>query len=47
MKFTDYLFDEVKDIWESYLNHPFVKEIGEGTLPKENLKAILYKIIYI
>lgn len=41
MKFTDYLFDEVKDIWKSYLNHPFVKEIGEGTLPKEKFKRYL------
>ena len=41
MKFTDYLFDEVKDIWERYLNHPFVKEIGEGTLPKEKFKSYL------
>lgn len=41
MKFTDYLFDEVKDIWESYLKHPFVKEIGEGILPKEKFKRYL------
>ncbi|MDU1539508.1 MAG: thiaminase II [Paeniclostridium sordellii] len=41
MKFTDYLFDEVKDIWKSYLNHLFVKEIGEGTLPKEKFKRYL------
>lgn len=41
MKFTDYLFDEVKDIWKSYLNHPFVNEIGEGTLPKEKFKRYL------
>ncbi|WP_270505941.1 thiaminase II [Paraclostridium sordellii] len=41
MKFTDYLFDEAKDIWESYLNHPFVREIGEGTLPKEKFKNYL------
>lgn len=41
MKFTAYLFDEVKDIWKSYLNHPFVNEIGEGTLPKEKFKRYL------
>lgn len=41
MKFTDYLFDEVKDIWKSYLNHPFVNEIGEGRLPKEKFKRYL------
>lgn len=41
MKFTDCLFEEVKDIWESYLNHPFVREIGEGTLPKDKFKRYL------
>ncbi|MBC6002549.1 thiaminase II [Paraclostridium tenue] len=41
MRFTDYLFNEVKDIWKSYLNHPFVNEIGEGTLPKEKFKRYL------
>ncbi|MGL5507561.1 MAG: thiaminase II [Paraclostridium sp.] len=41
MKFTDYLFEEVKDIWEAYLNHPFIKEIGEGTLPREKFKNYL------
>ena len=41
MKFTDYLFEEVKDIWQSYLDHPFVAEIGEGTLPKEKFKKYL------
>lgn len=41
MKFTDYLFEEVRDIWEGYLAHPFVREIGEGTLPKEKFKRYL------
>ena len=41
MKFTECLFEEVKEIWEEYLNHPFVKEMGEGTLPKEKFKNYL------
>lgn len=41
MKFTDYLFEEVREIWEGYLKHPFVVEIGQGTLPKEKFKAYL------
>lgn len=41
MKFTDYLFEEVKDIWQEYLEHPFIKELGEGTLPKEKFKNYL------
>lgn len=35
MKFTDRLFKAVKPVWNSYLEHPFVKGIGEGTLEKE------------
>lgn len=41
MKFSDYLFNEVENIWLGYLNHPFVKEIGEGTLDKEKFKYYL------
>ncbi|MFV0314607.1 MAG: thiaminase II [Anaerotignum sp.] len=32
MKLTDRLLDGVKDIWSGYLEQPFVKELGEGTL---------------
>lgn len=35
MKFTDRLFENVKPVWDSYLEHPFVKGIGEGNLDKE------------
>ncbi|HLR72215.1 MAG TPA: thiaminase II [Pseudogracilibacillus sp.] len=35
MVFTDRLFKTVEPIWNSYLEHPFVKGIGEGTLDKE------------
>lgn len=41
MKFTDYIFEEVKEFWGSYLEHPFIKEIGEGTLDKEKFKNYL------
>ncbi|MBU3144859.1 thiaminase II [Clostridium sp. CF012] len=41
MKFTDYIFEEVKGFWNSYLEHPFIKEIGEGTLDKEKFKKYL------
>ena len=32
MKFSEVLFSEVKEIWDGYLEHPFVKAIGEGHL---------------
>ncbi|MBK5242970.1 thiaminase II [Clostridium sp.] len=41
MKFTDYIFEEVEEFWKSYLEHPFIKEIGEGTLDKEKFKNYL------
>lgn len=41
MKFTDYLFEKNRELWEDYLKHPFIKEIGEGTLPKEKFLAYL------
>lgn len=41
MKFTEVLFKEVKELWDEYLEHPFVKEIGEGTLSKDKFKNYL------
>lgn len=35
MLFSDRLFKAVEPVWNSYLEHPFVKGIGEGTLDKE------------
>ncbi|HEY9569638.1 MAG TPA: thiaminase II [Metalysinibacillus sp.] len=32
MQFTDRLFTKVAPVWQSYLEHPFVKGIGDGTL---------------
>jgi len=34
-KFTDRLFENAKPIWEKNHNHPFVQEIGKGTLSEE------------
>lgn len=34
-KFTDRLFHNVRDIWEANHQHPFVQELGQGTLDKE------------
>ena len=32
MKLADRLFNSVEGLWESYLEHPFVKGIADGTL---------------
>ncbi len=36
--FTDRLWNKVEPIWNSYLEHPFVKGIGNGTLDQEKFK---------
>ncbi|MGL5616608.1 MAG: thiaminase II [Sarcina sp.] len=41
MNFTDYLFEGSYDIWKQYLEHPFIKELGEGTLDKDKFKEYL------
>src|SRR5699024_7385537 len=38
MMFTDRLFKRVEPLWNSYLQHPFVRGIGEGTLDQEKFK---------
>ncbi len=35
MLFSERLFKKVEPVWKSYLEHPFVKGIGTGTLEKE------------
>lgn len=32
MKLSKILYESVEEIWKSYLCHPFVKQLGEGTL---------------
>ena len=32
MKLTEILYEDVKDIWDGYLKHPFVSGIGDGSL---------------
>lgn len=41
MKFTQYLFQKSEKIWEEYLNHPFIKELAEGCLPREKFQYYL------
>ncbi|MEM2878169.1 MAG: thiaminase II [Candidatus Hadarchaeales archaeon] len=48
MRFTDLLYKKNKDLWDLQLNHPFIREMGEGTLDvakfrfyaKENYKYL-------
>lgn len=41
MKFRDKLFKEVDDIWNKYLEHPFIKGMKTGELDKEKFKEYL------
>ncbi|PWU66616.1 thiaminase II [Gracilibacillus dipsosauri] len=36
--FTDHLWKKVEPIWSSYLEHPFVKGLGNGTLEQDKFK---------
>ncbi|MCY6483605.1 thiaminase II [Clostridium aestuarii] len=38
MKFSQCLYENVKEIWNSYYEHPFVKGIGDGTLEVDKFK---------
>ncbi|KAK9898045.1 hypothetical protein P389DRAFT_152020 [Cystobasidium minutum MCA 4210] len=39
--FTDYLIAQTGDLWQKYVFHPFVVQLGKGTLP---MKAFLHFI---
>lgn len=38
MKLTEKLYEGIKDIWNGYVEQPFVKELGEGTLPEDRFR---------
>lgn len=38
MQLTERLFESVKDIWAGYLEQPFVKELGNGTLDEKKFR---------
>ncbi len=38
MTFTDHLFRAARPIWDAQLNHPFVRGLGDGSLPEECFK---------
>lgn len=38
MKLTEQLYECAKPIWHGYLEQPFVKELGEGTLAEEKFR---------
>lgn len=40
-KFTDQIFNRIEPVWNAYLEHPFVKGIGEGDLDEEKFKHYL------
>lgn len=40
-QFTDRLYNKVEPIWEAYLEHPFVKGIGEGWLDEKKFQHFM------
>lgn len=49
MKLSEILYKEVSPIWESYLTHPFIQELRDGTLPVEKFRFYMiqdYRYLY-
>ena len=38
MKLTERLYHAAAPIWQKIVSHPFVTELGDGTLPLENFR---------
>ncbi len=38
MKLSEILRTEAQELWDSYLTHPFIREVAEGTLPIEKFR---------
>ncbi|WP_444657959.1 hypothetical protein ACRQV7_09610 [Caproiciproducens sp. R2] len=38
MGFVPQMTDSVMDIWNAYLEHPFIREMSDGTLPENKMK---------
>ena len=38
MKLTEILYEDVKEIWDGYLKHPFVSGIGDGSVFLERVR---------
>ncbi|MCR6108197.1 thiaminase II [Salipaludibacillus agaradhaerens] len=41
MSFSKHLYDKLQPIWRKNHDHPFVKELGEGTLSKEKFRFFM------
>lgn len=46
LKFSTYVRKEADPIWEASFNHPFVKGIGDGTLPIDNFRYYVMQDSY-
>ena len=47
MSFSRSLKQKAIKVWEDGYNHPFVQELGAGTLSKDKFKFYLLQDIYI
>ncbi len=46
MKFSERIRKEADPVWQASFNHPFVKGIGDGTLPIENFRYYVMQDSY-
>ena len=37
MKWTEYMYEQTKDMWERIYEHPFLQDLAAGTLSNERL----------
>ena len=35
MQFTERIWPKIQPLWDSYMTHPFVQGLGDGSLPLE------------
>ena len=48
MKLSEILFNSVEHIWNSYLTHPFITKMADGTLEIEKFKYyMLQDYVYL
>lgn len=48
MEFVQEMTNSVMDIWNAYLEHPFIKEMAEGTLPENKMiRYIIEDSLYL
>ena len=46
-KFTDRLYERVEPIWASYMEHPFIKGLEDGSLGRREIQTLVETRLYL